>query len=89
MHATAVRTMIATDQAAAINTIVLAVATDPVARWVWPDAQRYAATIGPFTRAFGGGAFHHKSAYCSDDYAGVALWLPPGSALRRRCGRAA
>ena len=65
MHATAVRTMIATDQAAAINTIVLAVATDPVARWVWPDAQRYAATIGPFTRAFGGGAFHHKSAYAA------------------------
>ena len=79
MHATAVRTMIATDQAAAINTIVLAFASDPVARWVWPDPQRYAATMGPFTRAFGGAAFHHKSAYSSDDYAGVALWLPPGA----------
>src|SRR5262245_51277744 len=30
-----------------------------------------------FTRAFGGGAFAHQAAFCSDDYAGVALWLPP------------
>jgi ribosomal protein S18 acetylase RimI-like enzyme len=30
-----------------------------------------------FTRAFGGGAFLHNSAHCSDDYAGAALWLPP------------
>jgi ribosomal protein S18 acetylase RimI-like enzyme len=79
MHATAVRTGLATDEAAAINTIVLAFAADPVARWVWPDAQRYAASMGPFARAFGGGAFHHRSAYNTDDYAGVALWLPPGA----------
>ena len=79
MHATAVRTGLATDQAAAINTIVLAFATDPIARWVWPDAQRYAASMGRFARAFGGGAFHHRSAYNTDDYAGVALWLPPGA----------
>jgi ribosomal protein S18 acetylase RimI-like enzyme len=79
MHATAVRTGLATDEAAAINTIVLAFAADPVARWVWPDAQRYAASMARFVRAFGGGAFHHRSAYSTDDYAGVAMWLPPGA----------
>ena len=30
-----------------------------------------------FTRAFGGGAFLHNGAHCTDDYAGAALWLPP------------
>ena len=29
-------------------------------------------------RAFGGNAFSHSGAYCTNDYIGVALWLPPG-----------
>jgi ribosomal protein S18 acetylase RimI-like enzyme len=29
-------------------------------------------------RAFGGRAFAHASALATDDYIGVALWLPPG-----------
>jgi ribosomal protein S18 acetylase RimI-like enzyme len=32
-----------------------------------------------FTRAFGGGAFVHNGAYCTDDYAGAALWLRPNA----------
>ncbi len=30
-----------------------------------------------FARAFGGGAFAHRAAHCTDDYAGAALSLPP------------
>jgi len=30
-----------------------------------------------FTRAFGGGAFQHRTAHCTGDCAGAALWLPP------------
>ena len=30
-----------------------------------------------FTRAFGGGAFAQRSAYCTADHGGAALWLPP------------
>jgi ribosomal protein S18 acetylase RimI-like enzyme len=31
-----------------------------------------------FVAALGGPAFDHESAYCTNAYAGVALWLPPG-----------
>lgn len=79
MHATVLRTGRATDEARAINTIVLAFATDPIARWVWPDPHQYFHSMPAFTRAFGGAAFATASALCSEDYAGVALWLPPGA----------
>ncbi len=35
-----VRTMSADDEAAAIHTIALAFASDPVARWFWPHAHQ-------------------------------------------------
>jgi len=79
MHATILRTGLATDEGRAVNTIVLAFATDPVARWIWPDPDRYFHVMPQFTRAFAGGAFVHHSALSSDDYTGVALWLPPGA----------
>lgn len=33
--------------------------------------------VPSFTRAFGGAAFSYSSAHCTEDNAGVALWLPP------------
>jgi GNAT superfamily N-acetyltransferase len=70
-------TTITAEEVPVIDTIVLAFATDPVARWVWPNTRQYLTSMPTFTRAFGGGAFLHNSAHCSDDYAGAALWLPP------------
>lgn len=32
----------------------------------------------PFIAAFGGKGFDHGSSYYADEYAGAALWLPPG-----------
>ena len=64
------------NEAAAIDTIVLAFAADPVARWTWPGAHDYLAAMPRLVRAFGGNAFAHGSAICTD--AGAALWLPPG-----------
>jgi ribosomal protein S18 acetylase RimI-like enzyme len=61
-----------------IDTVVLAFAADPVARWCWPDSHQYLSAMPPFVRAFGGGAFLHEGAHCTDGYAGAALWLPPG-----------
>jgi ribosomal protein S18 acetylase RimI-like enzyme len=66
------------DKGTAIDTVVLAFASDPMARWSWPPAQRYLATMPRMVSAFGGRAFDNGSAYCTDAYAGVALWLPPG-----------
>ena len=72
-----VRTTTPADEASAIATVVLAFSTDPVARWCWPDPNQYVENMPGFIRAFAGGAFEHKGAYCSDDHVGAALWLPP------------
>ena len=77
MAAATVRTTTPADEVLAIDTMVLAFAADPVARWCWPDSHQYLTSMPSFTRAFGGGAFVHNGAYCTDDYAGTALWLPP------------
>jgi GNAT superfamily N-acetyltransferase len=77
-HQVTVKTLTAADVVRAIDTIVLAFAADPVSRWSWPDAQQYLATMPRLARAFGGRAFAHGGAFGSADYAGVALWLPPG-----------
>jgi ribosomal protein S18 acetylase RimI-like enzyme len=66
------------DESAAVQTIILAFAADPMARWTWPDAQQYLAAMPRMVRAFGGRAFARGSAYATAGYAGAALWLPPG-----------
>jgi ribosomal protein S18 acetylase RimI-like enzyme len=65
------------DEARAVDTVVLAFAADPVARWSWPDSHQYLASMPSLTRAFGGRAFAHNGAHRTDGYAGTALWLPP------------
>jgi ribosomal protein S18 acetylase RimI-like enzyme len=72
-----VKTATTADQDSAVDTVVLAFAADPVARWCWPDAHQYLTAMPRFTVAFGGAAFGHGSAHCTEDYAGAALWLPP------------
>ncbi len=62
----------------AVQAIVLAFAADPVARWTWRIADQYLSSMPQLVRAFGGGAFAHGAAYCTDDLGGAALWLPPG-----------
>jgi ribosomal protein S18 acetylase RimI-like enzyme len=73
-----VRTMTSADETAAVDTVLLAFAGDPVARWTWPDSHLYLTSMPNLIRAFGGNAFAHDGAYCTDGYAGAALWLPPG-----------
>lgn len=68
----------ASDELSIINTIVLAFATDPMARWSWPDVSQYLDVMPQFIRAFGGSAFQSSSAHCTVDHRGAALWLPPG-----------
>ena len=72
------RTVRPHEQSAAISTIVLAFATDPMTRWSWPNPADYLRIMPQVTRAFGGAAFDHASAFCTDGHEGVALWLPPG-----------
>ncbi len=77
MKALQIRMTTSPDEAAAIDTIVLAFSSDPVWRWCWPDPHRYLQSAPCFARAFAGSAFTHDGAYCSDDYAGACLWLLP------------
>jgi ribosomal protein S18 acetylase RimI-like enzyme len=66
------------DENSAAATVVLAFAADPMARWTWPQAHQYLAAMPRMVRAFGSKAFSNGSAWCTDDYVGVAMWLPPG-----------
>jgi hypothetical protein len=66
------------DEDAAIETVVLAFAADPMARWSWPRAHQYLTAMPRLIRAFGGRAFSNGNAFCTDGYAGTAPWLPPG-----------
>jgi GNAT superfamily N-acetyltransferase len=74
-----VRIMSADDAASAIDTVVLGFSADPVSRWAWPHPHQYMSAMTPFAHAFAGAAFAHEGAFCTDDYIGVALWLPPGA----------
>jgi len=73
----AIKIATASDEAPAINALLLAFSADPAVRWVWPDTQQYFMYFPSFVKAFGGRAFTHGSAYYVSGYTGAALWLPP------------
>lgn len=66
------------DEAAAIATLTLAFAADPMTRWSWPNPGTYLDAFPKFARAFGGAAFLKGGAHVVEGCAGVALWLQPG-----------
>ena len=65
----------------AVAVLTLAFSADPVTRWTYPEPAQYLARFPILVRAFGGGAFTEGTARHVEDYAGTALWLPPGSEL--------
>ena len=78
MGSPTVRVMTAADATPAIDTIVLAFAADPMARWSWPQSHQYLTALPKLAQALGGKGFAQGAAYCTEDYVGVALCLPPG-----------
>jgi ribosomal protein S18 acetylase RimI-like enzyme len=64
----------------AIAPLVLAFASDPAVRWMYPDAHQYRTFFPRFARAFGGKAFALGTAHHLEEFRGTALWLPPGVA---------
>jgi ribosomal protein S18 acetylase RimI-like enzyme len=66
------------DEAALVQTLVLAFSSDPAVRWTWPDPLDFLEHFPLFVKAFGGNAFRHGCAYHAEGHAGAALWLPPG-----------
>ena len=67
-----------TDQPGVIATLVSAFIADPVERWLYPQSLAYLTHFPAFVGAFGGAAFEKKTVWSLNDFAAVAMWLPPG-----------
>lgn len=78
MTTTRIKTATSAEEAAVIDVLVLAFSTDPAVRWMFPDPNQFLTHFPSFIRAFGGKAFAAGSAYYTAEFAGAALWLPPG-----------
>lgn len=61
-----------------IDTLVMAFASDPVVRWMYPTPNEYLQHFPELLRIYGGKAFDYGTANYVQDFAGSALWLPPG-----------
>lgn len=60
-----------------IAALVTAFISDPFIRWMFPDAKQHLHYFPQVLKYFAGRAFDHGSAYRSEDFKAVALWLPP------------
>ena len=60
-----------------VSVQVMAFGSDPVMRWIYPEAHSYLLHYPSFVEAFAGGAFEHSTAYIAGDFGGAAMWLPP------------
>src|SRR6478736_3708122 len=67
-----------TDQPRVIATLVSAFIADPVERWLYPESLAYLTHFPAFVGAFGGAAFEPETVWALDEFAAVAMWLPPG-----------
>jgi hypothetical protein len=74
----AIATATITESQSIIASLVLAFSNDPANRWLYPNPYQYLTYFPRFVEAFGGKAFEHNTVYCSSNYVGVALWIPPG-----------
>jgi GNAT superfamily N-acetyltransferase len=66
-------------RAQAFATLVSAFVSDPVERWLYPDAGQYLTRFPEFLAALGGKAFDEQTVWSVANVGGVALWLPPGT----------
>ena len=62
-----------------LNLLTLGFATDPVMRWLYPQAESYLENFPQTLRHFGGAAFEAGTALSTEDGHAAALWLPPGA----------
>jgi ribosomal protein S18 acetylase RimI-like enzyme len=65
------------DRDRAQGVLVAAFVSDPVIRWIYPDARGYFTYFPELLAAVGDLAFPAGTADCAEGYAGAALWLAP------------
>jgi ribosomal protein S18 acetylase RimI-like enzyme len=66
------------DENRAAAAVLMGFSTDPAARWMYPEPGDYLKHFPKFIKGFAGKAFESSAAFCTEDFAGAALWLPPG-----------
>ena len=71
-----------------LKALTLGFSADPVARWLWRDADTYLAAMPRFAAAFGGGAIDAGTCFVTDGFRSVSLWHaagcgPDGEAIDR------
>ena len=62
-----------------LDALTLAFAGDPLMRWLFPTPHEYLRSFPGFAEHYGGRAFEMDTAFYVGNYAGAALWLPPGT----------
>jgi GNAT superfamily N-acetyltransferase len=78
MSTTLIESPNASTEARLVAAVVTAFATDPAARWVYPDLHAYFTHFPNFVRAFAGKSFDYHTAESVSGFDCAALWLPPG-----------
>jgi ribosomal protein S18 acetylase RimI-like enzyme len=78
MNPPVVRSATEAERRAVIDVITLAFVADPLARWAVPNASTYLESMTDFVDAFGCNGLPFGTTYVAGDFAGAALWLPPG-----------
>ena len=61
-----------------VAALTLAFAGDQFTRWAWPDPYQYATYWPRIAEGCAGRAFDCGTAHVLENFAAVALWLPPG-----------
>ena len=61
------------DESKIMDVIGLSFITDPLLRWMYPDLHHFVVYLPQLTKAYGGRAIGHSSAYYVHGYRGAAL----------------
>ena len=78
MSSLTIKAVAQTDEPRVTATLVSAFIADPVERWLYPQPLAYLTHFPAFIAAFGGDALEKETVWSLDDFAAVAIWLPPG-----------
>jgi GNAT superfamily N-acetyltransferase len=79
VRAAAIASVDKSEQARVIATLVSAFIADPVERWLFPEPVQYLTHFARFVAAFGVGGFASETVFKLEEFAAVAIWLPPGA----------
>ena len=78
MNGTEIKSATAAEKKIVIDTITLAFSSDPIMRWIYPDARSFIETGPNLFDAMAGNSLLTDSCFISPGCTGVAMWLGPG-----------